>query len=102
MHRLREMFKCQFCGTQVPRGVPLHRIVTKTRPVSYPGHWAIARNTQEHRDFFEWRGIKGRKTRKSRKYGGKPKFIEIWIPFVPGWEIVEERKACPQCFLKNR
>jgi hypothetical protein len=92
------MFICQFCGTQVPRGVPLHRIVTKTRPKTYTGRWVKARNTDENKDAHEWRRIAGHKAHKVR---GKPKFIEIWVPGVQGSEIVEELRACPDCFVKR-
>ena len=91
------MFKCQLCGTQVPRGTPQQKLITKRRPQIYSQEWTRAPNTEANK-LREWRELPrsqsgGRGGRKNRK----PRFIEVLIPKHIGWEIAEEKRICPRC-----
>ena len=94
------MFKCQVCGTQVPRGVPSKLIVTQTRPRIYAQHWVRAVNTPLSKESHMWRDLPRRHNGGKKK--GQPHFIEILIPKHVGWEIVEEKRACPACAAAHR
>jgi hypothetical protein len=82
------MYRCQVCGTIVPRGVSRKTVVIQKRARVYAQHWVRAPNTQENRDRFQFRELD--RKRRGGKKGGKPRFIEILVPRHEGWEIVKE------------
>ena len=88
------MFKCQLCGTQVPRGIPQQKLITNRRPQIYSQQWTRAPNTEANK-LREWRELP-RSQSGGRKHG-KPRFIEVLIPKHTGWEIAEEKDVCPRC-----
>ena len=88
------MFKCQLCGTQVPRGTPQKKLITQRRPQIYSQQWTRAPNTEANRARLH------RKLPRSEDGGrknGKPRFIELLIPKHTGWEIAKEIPICPRC-----
>jgi hypothetical protein len=88
------MYICQLCGTQVPRGTPQKKLVTKRRPQIYSQEWVRAPNTEANKARVH------RKLPRSRDGGrhkGKPRFIEVLIPKHTGWEIAEEKRVCAAC-----
>jgi hypothetical protein len=88
------MYICQFCGTQVPRGTPQRKLITKRRPQIYSQQWVRAPNTEANKT------REHRKLPRSKDGGrnnGKPRFIEVLIPKHTGWEIAEEKRVCPAC-----
>jgi hypothetical protein len=88
------MYICQLCGTQVPRGTPQRKLITKRRPQVYTQTWVRVRNTEAHR-LRIWRELPRSKDGGRKK--GKPRFIEIAVPKHIGWEIAEEKRVCPKC-----
>jgi hypothetical protein len=89
------MFKCQQCGTQVPRGVSERKLVTRKRPRVYSQVWVRARNTPEAKDSHTWRDLP--RARSGGKVRGKPRYLEILVPQHTGWEIAEEQRVCAHC-----
>ena len=89
------MFKCQFCGTQVSRGVRPTVVVTATRPRVYSQQWRPVPNTPDSKAKWEWRKLPKSKQGGTRHH--KPRLIEALIPQHTGWEIVQERQACNVC-----
>ncbi|MGN6369542.1 MAG: hypothetical protein ACTHN5_14890 [Phycisphaerae bacterium] len=88
------MFKCQLCGTQVPRGTPQHKLITQRRPQIYSQEWTRAPNTPANK-LRPWRELP--RSKSGGKRHGKPRFIEVLIPKHTGWEIAEEKTVCPRC-----
>ena len=93
------MFKCQLCGTQVPRGVPPQLVITQKRPRVYSHHWLVAPNCQRARDTRLWRELP--RSKNGGRKNGKPRFIEIYVPNHSGWEIAREMRACGACAAKK-
>jgi len=89
------MFKCQLCGTQVPRGVSPVMVVTGRRARVYSKKWIRVPNSEEAKEKWQWRDLP-RKLRGGRRQG-KPRFIETLIPENEGWEIAQERRMCRAC-----
>jgi hypothetical protein len=94
------MYKCQLCGTQIPRGTPQKKLITRTRPQIYSQEWVRVRNTEANK-LRTWRELP--RSRDGGRHKGKPRFIEVLVPTHTGWEIAEERSVCRNCFaLPNR
>jgi len=93
------MFKCQLCGTQVPRGVLSQLVVTRKRHRIYSEKWMVVPNTQHHRDHRVWRDLP--RSRCGGKHQGKPRLIEIYVPVHVGWEIAEAKRACRPCVSRR-
>jgi hypothetical protein len=92
------MYKCQLCGTQVPRGTPQKKLITRTRPQIYSQEWVRVRNTEANK-LRMWRELP--RSRDGGRHKGKPRFIEVLVPKHTGWEIAEERAACHGCFHQS-
>jgi hypothetical protein len=89
------MFKCQKCGTQVPRGVPERKLITRKRPRTYGQKWVVARGTEKSKDAHVWRDLP--RSRSGGRVKGKPRYIEVLVPLHTGWEIAEEQRVCSRC-----
>lgn len=88
------MFKCQLCGRQVPRSVPSRLVITKKREKIYSYQWVRAPNTERNKKRVH-RSLP--RSKDGGRKNGKPRFIEVEIPQHTGWEIAEEKRACPTC-----
>ncbi len=86
------MYKCQSCGTQVPRGTRQIKRVSRKRSRIYSQHWLIVRNTKKARDTHIHRDLP--RSQRGGKKNGQPRFIEVLVPNHTGWEIAEEQRIC--------
>jgi hypothetical protein len=75
------MFHCQECGVNVPHGVPVLRMTTERKLVTFPPCKAANKNVKR------WDEVKKKYIKES-----------VDDPGGTGWQILREKMVCSDCW----